>query len=459
MIPARAILGFIDRLERENVCLHGFELREHGDIRAEGYYTPFRKGQPHRMYSVSKSMVSLAVGLLLEEGRLRLEDPIIGYFPDKLRGEPDGRLARLTLRDMLRMATCYPKTTYREGVDFCWSDSFFTARPSHEPGAMFNYDTSCSQVLGELCQRVSGRPLLAFLEERVFAPLGATDEKRWLTDPSGIPQGGSGLMMSLGDMAKVAQCVLDGGRGILPGWYVREATSCQIGTPDRSNPEERFGYGWQFWMTRSGWAMYGMGGQMAIACPAEGLLLCTIADTRLDPYGVQRLYDAFYGEIVAHLGEESLPGEERALSDRLSRLTCAAVPHEPPAGTDALALFVRPPRAYAMEENGPGLLSAEVSQTAIRLTWRDGVQTFSWEGFGRIREGVFPGTDVPCLTSAGMTRDGAVHVRCQLIGDAPCGLEMTIAEKGDTLSLRMQKSSDPLTNRYDGIVFGRRADP
>ena len=450
MISAQSILAFVNRLERENVCLHGFELREHGEVRAEGYYAPFKKGQPHRMYSVSKSMVSLAVGLLADEGKLSLDDPIVRYFPDKLHGEPDSRLKHLIIRDMLRMATCYRKTTYREGIDFCWSDSFFTEKPSHEPGTMFNYDTSCSQVLAELCQRVSGRPLLEFLTERVFKPLGATDDKRWLTDPSGIPTGGTGLIMSLRDMAKVAQCVLDGGQGILPAWYVREATSLKIGTPERPNPEERFGYGWQFWMTRSGWAMYGMGGQMAIACPEEGLLLCTIADTRLDVLGVQWIYDAFYDEIVAHMGEESRQEDEKALADKLANLTCAAVKHVPGEWDKA-------PRTYVMEGNPGGLERVELTGTAVRCFWKDTVHEFAWADFGLCREGMYSGTAVPCLVSAGLTCDGALHVRCQLIGDAPCGLELTICEKNDTLSLRMQKSSDPLTNRYDGIVFGRRA--
>jgi len=47
-------------------------------------------------------------------------------------------------------------------------------------------------------------------------------------------------------------------------------------------------------------------------------------------------------------------------------------------------------------------------------------------------------------------------VRCQLIGDAPCGLEITLSEAHGTLSMRMLKSSDPMTNRYDGIVWGKK---
>lgn len=451
MIASRSILRFIERLERENVCLHGFELRERGEIRAEGYYAPFKKGQPHRMYSISKSMVGLAVGLLADEGKLSLHDSIAAYFPDKLRGRLDARLLRLTIRDMLRMATCFKKTTYREGVDFSWSDSYFTEKPSHEPGALFNYDTSCSQVLGELCQRVSGEPLLDFLERRVFAPLGAADEKRWLTDPSGIPQGGTGLIMSLADMAKVAQCVMDGGCGVLPAWYVREATRRQISTESQGNPEERFGYGWQIWMTRSGWAMYGMGGQMAIACPKEGILLCTIADTRLDPYGVQRLYDALYEEIIAHIGEADTAEDAKALAAKLGALTCAAVPHT--AGE-----WNAQTRSYAMEENDAGLLSVKLDGGSASLLWKDAEHRFFFGAPGQWTQGVFPGTDVPCLTSAGLTSEGMLRIRCQLIGDAPCGLELVCSEQNGTLSLRMRKSSDPMTNRYEGILWGCAED-
>ena len=191
-ISSEAMLRFVERLEREDVCLHGFELRQDGEIRAEGYYAPFAKGQPHRMYSVSKSMVALALGLLLGEGRLCLTDHIVDFFPEALPAAPDPRLLRMTIEDMLRMTTCYRRTTYREGVDRDWAATFFRGDCTHEPGTLFHYDTSCTQVLGALCQRVSGQGLLELLEERIFHPIGATDPKRWLTDPSGVPQGERG---------------------------------------------------------------------------------------------------------------------------------------------------------------------------------------------------------------------------------------------------------------------------
>lgn len=444
-ISSEAMLRFVERLEREDVCLHGFELRQDGEIRAEGYYAPFAKGQPHRMYSVSKSMVALALGLLLGEGRLRLTDHIVDFFPEALPAEPDPRLLRMTIEDMLRMTTCYRRTTYREGVDRDWAATFFRGDCTHEPGTLFHYDTSCTQVLGALCQRVSGQGLLELLEERIFHPIGATDPKRWLTDPSGVPQGGTGLIMSLRDLGKTAQLVMDGGRGLLPESFLRSATAKQVDTTVQGNPEERFGYGWQYWRTRRGWAMYGMGGQLAVACPAEGLLLCTIADTRLDPYGVQRIYDAFFEEIVAAPGMEH-DGDAQRLERKLAALRVGGVPCRKELPWNFA------PR-YGMGPNELGLAEVDMCPGALTLRWNAGGEdTFQWDTFGQVRQGVFARYNEPCLVSAGMVGENMLRVRCHLIGDAPCGMDMRFALRNGRLSVELKRSTDPKTQGYDGIA-------
>ncbi|MBP3647467.1 MAG: serine hydrolase [Clostridia bacterium] len=443
-VSAGSILRFLDRIERERVNLHGFELREGGKIRAEGYYAPFQKGQPHRMYSVSKSMVSLAIGMLEMDGKLSLDDRIVTHFPDKLPPQPDERLLHLTIRDMLRMATCHRKTTYREGIDEDWAATFFTVVPTHEPGAVFHYDTSCSQVLGALVERLSEQKLLDFLDTRLFAPIGADDPKRWLTDPSGVAQGGTGLMMSLRDMAKVAQLAMDGGRGLIPADYLASATAKQIETLMQGNPEERFGYGWQFWRTRDGWAMYGMGGQLAVAHPGSNLLLCTIADTRLDPYGVQRIYNAFFDEIIAHCGETSSDEDGQALANRLANLHVCGVLHDA-----SHALLAQ--GTYQISDDN--LQSVQLTQNSVRLNWTHAVHEFRWDTLGAVREDRFCG--VPCLISAGMADCRTLHVQCRLIGDAPCGMDMLFSVENACMTAVLRRSSDPMTAGYDGAFWGK----
>lgn len=433
------ILRFVDRLERDEVCMHGFELRQGGDIRAQGDWRPFDRGEPHRMYSVSKSMVSLAVGLLAGEGLLRLDDPIVRYFPDLLPPHPDERLTRLCISDMLRMATCHRATTYKTAPCDCWAASFFTVAPTHEPGTLFQYDTSATQVLGVLCERLSGQGLLEFLQNRVFDAAGATGPKKWLTDPSGAPQGGSGLMMTLEDLGKVAQLIMDGGRGVLDKGYLSLATTRRIDTPLERNPEERHGYGWQFWMTRSGWAMYGMGGQLAVAWPQRDLLLCTTADTRLDAFGVQRIYDAFFESFSQ---PEEAPAGRGQLRERLDALEVRGVRHDPGARMAWTG-------TYRVASNTSGLEAVAFGPNEVRLEWKHGVHVFAWGAPGCVQKGVFSGTQVPTLTSAGVS-SGMLRVRCQLIGERPGGIEMLFAAQGPHLTIRLRGMSDPYIDCYDG---------
>ena len=67
---AKRIEAFIARLQREDVNMHGFVLSADGVRKAEAYYAPFRKGAPHRVYSVSKTFTGMAVGMLADDGLL-----------------------------------------------------------------------------------------------------------------------------------------------------------------------------------------------------------------------------------------------------------------------------------------------------------------------------------------------------------------------------------------------------
>ena len=88
------VQAFADRLAREDVNMHGFILSVNGVEKAKAYYAPFREGEPHRMYSVSKTMTALAVGLLTDAGKLRRGDGghagagrLAGLWPARRRGQ------------------------------------------------------------------------------------------------------------------------------------------------------------------------------------------------------------------------------------------------------------------------------------------------------------------------------------------------------------------------------------
>ena len=436
---------FADRLYRQDVNLHGFILSVDGREVARGYYSPFEEGQPHRMYSVSKTMTGIAIGMRLDDGRLGLDDAVVDYFADWLPPSPSPYLKALTIRDMLRMATCYPGATYVEGVDENWARTFFTASPTHMPGTVFHYDTSCSQALAALVARLSGEQVLDFLQKRLFAPLGATDDKYWLRDPSGCCTGGTGLCMSLRDFNRVAQCLLDGGRGIVPGWYAAQMGEKHIDTSQRENPEERLGYGWQCWRTRAGWSMYGMGGQLAVVCPEKRALLTTIADVGLDgSQGVQRIYDAFFEEIYPMIDGGA---EDEPVSLRLEN---------PPLFNDD-AFRAGCEGMFRFEDENPlGMKWLRLDGNRLRYENRRGECRIDFTP-GRDATGEYPGwPGVPAVIKSGWAAPGLLRLRCHAIGDSPCGFEMLLCFKNNAVTLQAKRSYEPPTADYEGVATGKR---
>ena len=441
------VARFTERLEREDVNMHGFLLSVSGKLIAKGYYAPFREGQPHRLYSVSKTLTGIAVGMLIDDGLLSLDDRIADYFRDWLPADPHEFLTRLTLRDMLRMATCYSRTAYREGIDENWARCFFTGAPDHAPGMAFAYDTGCSQALAALVRRVSGLEAIDFLEERLFHPLGCQDPRYWLRDPSGCCQGGTGLCMSLRDVHRVAECLLRGGDGLVPGWYAREMGKKQIDTSMREGAEERWGYGWQCWRTRAGWALYGMGGQLCVLCPDRRAVLSTIADTRLDPFGVQRIYDAFFEEIWPHLPVGGLSSEDENDLPIVPELRCIGL-------RDDASIAASGSGCYVFGDNPLGLRALQLTDTEVRFL-RDGGDAALPFVRGRLVETAWPGhPQTPALVSAAWVGTGQLRLRCHAIGDAPCGFDMLISTGGGRVVVQSRRSSDPLTDGYAGIASG-----
>ena len=443
----KRIESFAERLTREDVNLYGFLLSVGGKEKAGAFRPPFTEDRPHRMYSVSKTMVACAIGMLMEEGKLRLEDHITDYFQDLLPDHPSPWLLHLTIRDMLRMATCYRVTAYREYEDEDWTRPFFTGHPDHEPGTVFNYDTGNSQVLSSLVKRLAGEEVIDYLEQRLFTPLGCEDRRYWLRDPSGQCTGGTGLCMSLRDLNRVALCLSRGGDGLIPGWFVREMQKKQIDTLLQGNEEEQYGYGWQCWRTRAGWVLYGMGGQLAVICPEKDAVLCTIADVRLDPCGMQRIYNAFFEEVYPWLDREDM-------EPRRFQLPPLNLREDPAAEKVRAGEYIFP------EGNDLGWKRLRVYGDRLEYENARGNCILPLPE-GETRVCGYPGWDgVPAIVSAGWFADRSLRVRCHAIGDCPCGFDMVISftENAEAVTVQARRSYDPLTHGYDGAASGIRGE-
>ena len=107
-IRSENILKYIKILENSRLSTHDIIIMRNGKIIYEAYWKPFHKDFQHRMYSVTKSMVSIAIGFLLDEGKLSLDDKIVDHFPEFV---PEGLIEgvkKQTIRNMLMMSTGFP---------------------------------------------------------------------------------------------------------------------------------------------------------------------------------------------------------------------------------------------------------------------------------------------------------------------------------------------------------------
>ena len=315
-ISSLSIMNTLREIDQKGISMHSFLVWKDGSLLTEGYYAPIRKTDLHRMFSVTKSFVSIAIGLLQEEGRLSITDPIIKFFPEYL---PDPSLvhpwlSQTTIRDMLSMRSCHATTTYDKfSSKTDWVKSFFTVPPTHKPGTVFHYDTSSTHTLCALVEKLTGQKMLDYLRDKVLDEIGFSKEAYCLTDGFGLSMGGSGLMATSRDLMLFALLILNNGKlngkQYIPADYIKQATAFQTATCVTGPvPSERQGYGWQFWIgEHDSVVCYGMGGQLAILLPKFNTAIVTTADTQGYQGGNQVIYDAIFRHILPELEKKKAP--------------------------------------------------------------------------------------------------------------------------------------------------------
>ena len=289
-----AVPGAISYLEGEGVAMHSLLADCGGTLVLEAYWDPWKRDDVHRIYSCTKSFVALAVGCLLTDGLLDLDDRIVSFFPQYITQPVHPWLRDLTVRDMLMMRTCHRMTTYKIGADgryipswrSDWVRSFFDTPPDHEPGSVFIYDTSATHVLASLVENLSGTDFLSYLRLKFLDRLGVSADTCMLHDPEGRPCGGSGLMMRPVDLLKVIAALGRGGLDdVISSDYLRAATS-PLSLTLRGHDGRETGYGFFFWTDDDGtFAMMGLGGQYALYDPVHDLAFVTTADTQASRTG------------------------------------------------------------------------------------------------------------------------------------------------------------------------------
>ena len=238
-------------------------------VRDPGTKEPMTPSTIFRIYSMSKPITTVAAMMLVEEGRLQLDDPLSKYIPAfanvKVGVEhkaEDGTTTLdtapvkrpITIQDLMRHTSGLTYGFFGEGlVKKAYVDAHlfsgdvdnaeFAERLArlplvYQPGTTWDYSHS-TDILGRVVEVVSGKSLLQFEKERLLDPLGMTNTSFYVTDPAktslvaepfpgdrkigndaemGDPRvvqkwesGGGGMVSTIGDYARFAQMLLNGG--------------------------------------------------------------------------------------------------------------------------------------------------------------------------------------------------------------------------------------------------------
>jgi len=464
-ISSANIRKFVDVLEENDLQTHNILLLRHGKLIFEQYWAPFHREYKHRMYSVTKSFVSLAIGFLEQEGRISLDDPIRQYFPAESENAHPFRKAQ-TIRQMLMMATSY-------GSNYWFGDrpedrvqNYFSFRPEgiHPAGTVWSYDSSGSFILGALVERVTGMKLFHYLKDRLFDKIGV-GEVDWLDCPGGHTWSDSALLARPIDLLRVALFCMNKGEGILNEAYVTAATSNQFDNHTGGYcVYESQGYGYQFWRSvDNSFFFNGMGGQFAVCVPDKDLIMVINADNQGKTDAFRIVFEHFFSLISRPAGEPLPPAEAPLCMDGMELYHIKGEKHQPLESRISGAV-------YKLGENPMGMTELSVTfgeeEGVLRWVNAQGKKELSFglcknvfgdfpqEGYSD-RVGSVRGDRLyHCAASGAWLSAQTFCLKVQILDIHFGNLVIFLGFEGEGIGVQMTKSAEDFLNEYQGIAGG-----
>jgi CubicO group peptidase (beta-lactamase class C family) len=252
-----------------------------GYLVMDEYFEPFAKGERHKVYSCTKSVVSTLVGIAIKDGYIEgLDQRMLDFFPDRTPANMSAWKEEITLEDLLTMTAgldARDSWLYEWwGLDRMYESPdalqyVLDLTVTEEPGTRFEYTNGVSHLLSCIINETTGMSSLEYASESLFGPLGF-DEVEWKNDSLGRNWGYSTLYLTPHDMAKFGYLFLNNGtwdgEQTVPESWVRDATRKHVDAPLWP------GYGYQWWV--DDWGHYlalGYRGQLIFVVPVDNLVV------------------------------------------------------------------------------------------------------------------------------------------------------------------------------------------
>lgn len=475
-ISSKQVLKFIKTLDKYKLCSHSIIMSRGNKIFTEAYYEPFNKDFFHRMYSVSKSFVAVAIGMAQDDGLLSLDDKFIKYFPEyEQRYRDDALCSEMTIRDLLTMRTCCPGANWFEtGTDDRTEDYF--AWPGHKiPGTFFEYDSSGSYMLGVIVEKVTGMPFLEYMKKKALTEIGFSDSAYCIKAPGEYSFGDSGVMCRASDLLTFARFVMDkgyaNGKQYVSRDYMEQAVKKQACNDSFGRVSyDSFGYGYQIWKApRDGFAFIGMGDQFAICDTETDFIFVITSDNQGNTNSRPILYHTLYSEIVENLSEPIDENEEdyKELQDYIKNLKLYSLDKSDDFG---LAEKINNKR-YRLEENAMGIeyvefcfkgekgvLKYKNGQGEKRLHFGIGYNEFSkfpQVGYSdMVATKTAEGNMYDCACSADFPEENKIRIKVQIIDKYFGNAAFAFSFKDCRVGIEMKSNAEYFLQEYRGTARG-----
>lgn len=285
-VSSKDISAFLNEaVNIKKLNLHGVLIIKDGRVICECNIGGYEGKYWHACHSLSKSVTATAIGMLIDEGKLSLDDKPYKILEKRVSTLLSLGYRNLTVRHLITMTSGASFAEAGTVVEKNWTRAYFESGVSFKAGQRFNYNSLNSYILSCIVKEVSGESLSQYLEKRLFAPLGI-NTYYWENSPEGIENGGWGLYLRREDIAKIAQLYLDNGlwngKRIISEKWVRQATFPHIKT---SSDTGDFDYGYHIWAKRDNTAFLfnGMFCQDALVLKEQRMIIVTNA-------GIEQLF-------------------------------------------------------------------------------------------------------------------------------------------------------------------------
>lgn len=310
-IDADVLKGVDDEIRNKFPDIYSLLVIKNGRLVFEEYYSVVDQEMIGPVYSVTKSVMSILIGIAIDQGAISsVDQKVSDFLPELFTSDIDPAKKDITLHHLLTMT---PGFEWEDRGQVFWEWLFssdfikftFDLDLESPPGEKFTYSTAVSHVLSGILTRATGMNALDYAKTYLFKPLGIEDVK-WSQCPKGFNKGGTGLQLKPRDMAKIGYLYLNNGnwedKSIVSENWVKASSVFQV------EGDFDYGYGYQWWIKDingcSSYRAWGRGGQFIVVIPELDTVMVVTSKFELP-----RPSTLHYSPLFEHIAEALQEGK------------------------------------------------------------------------------------------------------------------------------------------------------